>query len=324
MSVHIAAVRAGPELPAHLARQVWRGNELGHAARGSVSSGHALLDAQLPDGGWPRAALTELLSARPGCGEMRLLAPALAELTAHPLAPRHAVLISPPYVPYAPALAAAGIALDKLVWVDAHNADALWAAEQALRHDGVGAVMLWLPRAQPAALRRLQVLAQDGSALAFLMRPATAAAQSSPAPLRLKYEPADVRGAWLQSVSEVANRASEWGQRRGQQQRQQRGQQPGQTQGQQQGQAQSPLRAHESMHVRTAAADGLERAGLRIDIVKRRGPAMAVPLWVTLPVRVAPFVADIPESPDVAEIDHGVDRGAPAAAATRSGTTSVV
>ena len=57
MSVHIAAVRAGLELPAHLARQVWRGNELGHAPRGSVPSGHPLLDAQLPDGGWQRTAL---------------------------------------------------------------------------------------------------------------------------------------------------------------------------------------------------------------------------------------------------------------------------
>ncbi|HTJ91708.1 MAG TPA: translesion DNA synthesis-associated protein ImuA [Pararobbsia sp.] len=291
MSVHIAAVRAGPELPAHLARQVWRGNELGHAARGSVPSGHAVLDAQLPDGGWPRAALTELLSVRPGCGEMRLLAPALASLTAHPRAARHAVLIAPPYLPYAPALAAAGIALDRLVWVDAHGADALWAAEQALRHDGVGAVMLWLPRVQAAALRRLQVLAQEGSALAFLMRPATAAAQSSPAPLRLKYEPADVRGAWLRSLREVSNRING----------------PG----------------DERVQVRTAAADGLERAGLRIDIVKRRGPAMAAPLWLTLPVRIAPFVAEFPESPDVAEIDHGVDRGELAAAATRSGTTSV-
>lgn len=300
MSVHIAAVRAGPELPAHLARQVWRGNELGHAVRGSVPSGHATLDAELPDGGWPRAALTELLSARPGCGEMRLLAPALASLTSHALAPRHAVLIAPPYLPYAPALAAAGLALDKLVWVDTHGADALWAAEQALRHDGVGAVLLWLPRVQAAALRRLQVLAQDGNALAFLMRPATAAAQSSPAPLRLRIEPADVRGIGLHTLRGVSNRA----------------------------------RAHDAhpayavfpeteTGVRTAAADGLERAGLRVDIVKRRGPAMAAPLWLRLPVRMAPFIAEFPESPDVAEIDHGVDRGEFAAAATRSGTAFV-
>ncbi len=272
---------SAPCLPAHLARQVWRGNELGHAARGSVPSGHAELDAHLPDGGWPRAALTELLSARPGTGEMRLLAPVLAGLTAHSLAPRHAILIAPPFVPYAPALGAAGIALDKLVWIDVQGNDALWAAEQALRHDGVGAVLLWLPRVQATALRRLQVLAQDGSALAFLMRPASAAAQSSPAPLRLRCDPADVPGPWLRTLREVSNPPPE-----------------------------------RNVGMRTAAADGLERAGLRVEIVKRRGPALAAPLWVRLPVRVAPFV------PDVVENDHGVDRGDAADAATRSGATA--
>ncbi|RKP57534.1 translesion DNA synthesis-associated protein ImuA [Pararobbsia silviterrae] len=295
MAVQIAAVRAGPELPAHLARQVWRGNALGHAARGSVPSGHAPLDAELPDGGWPRAALTELLGVRPGCGEMRLLAPALAGLTAHARSPRHAVLIAPPYTPYAPALAAAGIATDKLVWIDVQGADALWAAEQALRHDGVGAVLLWLPRVQAAALRRLQVLAQDGNAVAFLMRPATAAAQSSPAPLRLRFEPADVRDTALRGLHAVSNRT----------------------------------RLPETdAPVRTAAADGLERAGLRIEIVKRRGPAMAVPLWLRLPVRVAPSVherfdaSDVSGVSEVAEIDHGLDRGQLAAAAARSRTAS--
>jgi protein ImuA len=267
-------------LPPHLARQVWRGNELGHAARGSVPTGHSVLDRHLPDGGWPCAALTELLSARAGTGEMRLLAPALAALTAHPLAPRHVVLIAPPFLPYAPALQAAGIAVDKLVWLDVDGADALWAAEQALRHDGVGAVLLWLPRVQATALRRLQVLAQDGNALAFLMRPASAAAQSSPAPLRLQCAPADVPGAWLRTLRGVSNAPVDSG-------------------------------------MRTAAADPLERAGLRVDILKRRGPALGTPLLLRLPVRVAPFV------PEVAENDHGVDRGDVADAATRSSTTTV-
>ena len=239
-----------------------------------------MLDRHLPDGGWPCAALTELLSAHAGAGEMRLLAPALAALTAHPQIPRHVVLIAPPFLPYAPALEASGIAVDKLVWVDVDGTDALWAAEQALRHDGVGAVLLWLPRVQASALRRLQVLAQDGNALAFLMRPASAAVQSSPAPLRLRCEPADVSGTGLRTLRGVSN---------------------------------APL----DRGVRTAAADPLERAGLRIDILKRRGPALAAPFLLRLPVRLAPFV------PDVAENDHVVDRGDVADAATRSSTTTV-
>jgi protein ImuA len=122
-------------LPVHLQRQMWRGDALGSTARGSISSGHAALDRELPGGGWPRAALTELLLAQPGSGELRLLAPVLAAQTAR--AGRHVLLIAPPYIPYAPALAAWGVALERLIWIagagaDRQGADALWAAEQAL------------------------------------------------------------------------------------------------------------------------------------------------------------------------------------------------
>jgi hypothetical protein len=51
------------------------------------------LDAQLPLGGWPDAALTEILSARPGLGELTLVWPTLAGLTA---AGERVVLIAPP------------------------------------------------------------------------------------------------------------------------------------------------------------------------------------------------------------------------------------
>jgi hypothetical protein len=44
------------------------------------ASGHAMLDAQLPGGGWPVGTLTELLLPHAGLGELRLLAPALAAL----------------------------------------------------------------------------------------------------------------------------------------------------------------------------------------------------------------------------------------------------
>jgi protein ImuA len=212
-------------LPAHLQRQMWRGDALGSAARGSMPSGHVALDRELPGGGWPRAALTELLLAQPGCGELRLLAPVLAAQTAQ--TDRHVLLIAPPYMPYAPALAAWGVVLERLIWICAPHragvdADTLWAAEQALRHQGVGAVLMWLSTVRAQALRRLQVAAQDGDALAFLMRPARAAAQSSPAPLRIVCE--------------------------------------------------------------AAGAARLEQAGLRLTIVKRRGPVLEAPVCVSLPL----------------------------------------
>ena len=41
--------------------EVWRGDTLGLADGQVIGTGHAALDAQLPGGGWPVGAMTELL-----------------------------------------------------------------------------------------------------------------------------------------------------------------------------------------------------------------------------------------------------------------------
>ncbi len=61
---------------------VWRASQIGGVARPVTTSGFAALDAQLPGGGWPHGVLSELLLPEPGVGELRLLAPALAAVTA--------------------------------------------------------------------------------------------------------------------------------------------------------------------------------------------------------------------------------------------------
>lgn len=181
------AFPAGRPLP------VWRADRLDASAGATAGdaarpTGHASLDAELPGGGWPAAGLTELLLASAGCGELRLLAPALA-------APGSALLlwVAPPLVPHAPALAALGIAADRLVIATpASAADAAWAAEQALRSGALAAVLWWQGEAppHPATLRRLHLAAIEGRTPLFALRPAAARAQSSPAPLRLALEPA--------------------------------------------------------------------------------------------------------------------------------------
>ncbi|MEX3825166.1 hypothetical protein AB3X93_44130, partial [Paraburkholderia sp. BR14262] len=67
--------------------------------------------------------------------------------------------------------------------------EAAWVAEQALKQEGMGAVLLWQAKARADAVRRLQVAAQDSQALAFLVRPLAARNQSSPAPLRMTCSP---------------------------------------------------------------------------------------------------------------------------------------
>jgi len=175
-------------LDAILQRQpIWRGGTLARQAC-AVATGFTALDAEFPGGGWPRQALTELLTDEPGIGELGLILPALAMLTS---AGQRAVWIAPPHIPYAPALAAAGVDLVNLLIVRPQSRrDALWAAEQALRSGSCHALVAWLAKARYAELQRLSVAAETGRAAAFIFRPYAAAAQSSPACLRLAFEPA--------------------------------------------------------------------------------------------------------------------------------------
>lgn len=168
---------------------VWRGGQLSRLSRASraeftgISSGFAALDAELPGGGWPPGVLTELLPEHEGIGEVRALGPALAHLSGKG---RWIAWIEPPYLPYAPALEAAGIDLTKVMIVRTRSSkDALWAIEQALQSHACGAVLGWPDNVSFTQLRRLQIAAEGCSALAFLFRPPLAAQEASPAALRL-------------------------------------------------------------------------------------------------------------------------------------------
>jgi len=152
-----------------------------------VSTGYESLNDQLPGGGWPTGALTELLPGRKGIGELQLVLPALAALS---WAGKRVVWIAPPHLPYAPALAAAGVDLAQLVVVRAPGRrDALWAAEQALRSGSCHALLAWFHRASFDELRRLALAAEASPAWVTLFRPPAAAAEPSPACLRVALEP---------------------------------------------------------------------------------------------------------------------------------------
>ena len=77
---------------------VWRGDRLAHMGEDTLPTGFAELDEQLPGGGWPRGALTEILLEREGIGELRLLLLALARVSA---TSDWQAWVSPPHVPYA-------------------------------------------------------------------------------------------------------------------------------------------------------------------------------------------------------------------------------
>lgn len=167
-----------------------RGDSVVQASHPTQSTGFAVLDALLPHGGWPIGAVSELLLPEPGSGELTLMFPLVAELTRRR---QWVYLLKPPAIPYAPAWRAAGAQLRYLVWLDPRDErEVLWAAEQILREPG-NTVLSWFTRA-PAdkPCRRLQLAAEQGRNLGFLLRPDSGYASSTPFGLRLGLAP--VRG----------------------------------------------------------------------------------------------------------------------------------
>ena len=171
------------------AQTIWKAGRAPVCVAGGEPTGHAALDALLPQGGWPRRALTELLLPADGVGELALLMPTLARLTQ---AGGVVAVVAPPYLPYAPAWQAMGVDLRYLEIIDADARSALWAFEQCLRSAACAAVLGWPLHADGPALRRLQVAADSGDCLGFAFRDRRHAANPSPAALRLEH----LQGAW--------------------------------------------------------------------------------------------------------------------------------
>jgi hypothetical protein len=189
----VAAVQSLEQMLA--ARTLWHAGRSARIVPDGASTGLEALDALLPQGGWPRRALTELLLPGDGVGELSLLLPTLARITQ---GGGLVALVSPPYLPYAPAWQAAGVDLAQLQLVQASPRDALWAFEQCLRSGACEAVLGWPATADAQALRRLQVAADSGDCLGFALRDRRHAANPSPAALRLEAvrDPTDAGIAW--------------------------------------------------------------------------------------------------------------------------------
>jgi hypothetical protein len=177
------------------------------AARGeTLPTGFPELDERL-GGGLRIGALNEILVATPGSGLFEAFLPALArpraDGTAAPLRPVAWVDLPQPgsrvaRLPHPPALAQAGFDLARLLLVRPADArEQAWAIDLALRSGACDAVVARLPMnprssgvwSDDRALRRLQLAAEEGRALALLVRPAGAARGTSPAAVRLAAEP---------------------------------------------------------------------------------------------------------------------------------------
>ena len=152
-----------------------------------VSTGYAVLDRALPQGGLHRGTLVEwlareggsgattlaLAAARQACGEAGTLVVVDRRRTFYPLA-----------------AAACGIDLSRLLLVRPQNdRDETWAIDQALRSGGASAVLAWSEKLDDHLFRRLQLAAEAGETLGLLLRPARALAEPSWAEVRWLVEP---------------------------------------------------------------------------------------------------------------------------------------
>jgi len=171
--------------PEDIHPSLWRASQLAHGRGRVVDTGYPALSRELPGGGWPLAALVDLLVQQPGIGELRLLRPALSASDGGAIA-----FVNPPHRPDGLGLAYIGLPLDRLMLVKGETtADALWSVEQILRAGTCSSVVFWAQHVRDSSLRRLHLAAQSAESLFIMVRPLATAQDSSPALLRLALRP---------------------------------------------------------------------------------------------------------------------------------------
>ncbi len=164
---------------------MWRASSLDCDYRQGIATGFHQLDEKLAGHGWPSDAITEFLLPRSGIGELRLVMPALAHLSRSES--RWQVWVSPPHIPYAPALVQAGVRLDRQLIIQPQSEeDRLWVLSKALESGACSLVMAWPDRMRPEQIRRLQVACRDGQCAGILFRADQYTQTHSPAELRIR------------------------------------------------------------------------------------------------------------------------------------------
>lgn len=154
---------------------------------GALGTGWPPLDALLPSGGLRRGSLVEWLAAGPGSGAA-LLAWGTAQRAA--MEGGAIVVLDRRRTVYPPALAAWGVDLERVIFVQPENArDESWAWDQALRCPGVAAVWGWVERVDSRLFRRWQLAAEAGGCVGLLLRPRDVRNQPTWADVRWWVEP---------------------------------------------------------------------------------------------------------------------------------------
>lgn len=158
----------------------------GRPAWESVSSGLPELDAALPGGGFRGGTLVEWLAERPGAGATSCAVRTAAQAMT---GGRPLVVVDSGGSFHPPGL---GNTVDwrrVLLVRCGRGAEADWAAEQALRTSGVGAVLAQFDGGDERRLRRWQLAAEHGGAVGLVVRYVARQSEACFSDIRIRVTP---------------------------------------------------------------------------------------------------------------------------------------
>ena len=157
-----------PDILEDLQERIHRMEGFQRQPASGVATGFDALDKLLSGSGLKRGALTEWLGGSEGSGAVSLA----LTVAAHVLRQEGAFVVIDKAGDFYPVAAAQmGIPLDRTVIVRPDSPQsALWAWEQALRCPGVAVTFGWIDSLDDRLFRRLQLAAEAGGGLGFLLR----------------------------------------------------------------------------------------------------------------------------------------------------------
>ncbi len=151
-----------------------------------LHTGYPNLNAILPSGGWPSAALVEIVTPQWGVGELQLLMPLMKKALQQK---RWILWVSPPDNHYQHELKNADSDSTRIMIMRSEYPcnDALVSIEKALKSESCAMVIVWSDWLPNAVVRRLQIASKNGNTLSVLFRQREM--KNSPADLRLQLKP---------------------------------------------------------------------------------------------------------------------------------------
>lgn len=151
-----------------------------------TATGIPALDQLLPDGGWPKGGLVEIIVPDRCADATALVIPALTRLGRQG---RWTAMVTPPHPARSAVFTAPGINASRLLQVNPHpGRSGLWTVESMLCSGDYSAVLAW-PACETGLMdKRLQKAAKAGKALCVLFRHGCAPALNSGVDIRLKLE----------------------------------------------------------------------------------------------------------------------------------------